>query len=43
MIVKEAGGFFCDLNADKNDPFKTGNVLAANEGVYNTLKKVLRS
>jgi myo-inositol-1(or 4)-monophosphatase len=43
LIVKEAGGFFCDLNADKNDPFKTGDVLAANEGVFNILKKVLRS
>ena len=43
LIVKDAGGFFCELDADKNDPFGTGNVLAANENVYTTLKKVLRS
>ena len=42
MIVREAGGFFCDLNAEKNNPFETGNVLAANEATYTTLKKVLR-
>jgi myo-inositol-1(or 4)-monophosphatase len=42
LIVKEAGGFACDIDSDKNDPFKTGNVLAGNEDVFSTLKKVLR-
>ncbi len=42
LILKEAGGFACDLDSDKNDPFKTGNVLVANEAVFNVLKKVLR-
>lgn len=42
LIVREAGGFTCDIDSDKNDPFKTGNVLAGNEDVFATLKKVLR-
>ena len=42
LIVREAGGFVCDLDSDSNDPFSTGNVLAANEGVFSVLKKVLR-
>jgi myo-inositol-1(or 4)-monophosphatase len=43
LIVKEAGGFIADIDSEKNDPFKTGNVIAANEGVFSTLKKVLKS
>ncbi len=42
LMVKEAGGFLCDLDNDKNDPFKTGNVLVANEAIFGQLKKVLR-
>lgn len=42
LIVREAGGFTCDIDSDKNDPFKTGNILAGNEDVFATLKKVLR-
>lgn len=43
LIVREAGGFICDLDDDKNDPFKTGNVLVGNEDVFSSLKKVLKS
>ncbi|MBP7722706.1 MAG: inositol monophosphatase [Alphaproteobacteria bacterium] len=42
LILKEAGGFACDIDSDRNDPFQTGNVLAGNEEVYSALKKVLR-
>ncbi|HQX27249.1 MAG TPA: inositol monophosphatase family protein [Alphaproteobacteria bacterium] len=42
LILKEAGGFACDIDSDRNDPFQTGNVLVGNEEVYSTLKKVLR-
>jgi myo-inositol-1(or 4)-monophosphatase len=43
LIVKEAGGFVCDLDNDKNNPVHTGNVLAANDKLFAPLKKVLRS
>ncbi len=43
LIVREAGGFVCDIDSDKNDPLYTGNVLAANSGIFAEVKKVLRS
>lgn len=43
LIVKEAGGFICDLDNDKNDPIQTGNILAANQGLFEPLKKVLNN
>lgn len=43
LIVKEAGGFICDIDNDKNDPVQTGNVLAANQGLFAPLKKVLNN
>jgi len=42
LIVKESGGFVCDLDSDKNEPVFTGNALAANESLYQALRKVLR-
>ena len=42
LIVKEAGGFVGDMDDDRHNPVKTGNVLAGNEALYATLKKVLR-
>ena len=42
LIVKEAGGFVCDLNDDRFNPAETGNVLATNGHIFNDLKKVLR-
>lgn len=43
LIVREAGGFVCDTDADKNNLLDTGNVLASNDKLYTTLKKTLRS
>ncbi len=43
IIVKESGGFICDLDSDKNNPVETGNILAANQGLYDPLKKVLNN
>ncbi|MGB4106741.1 MAG: inositol monophosphatase family protein [Alphaproteobacteria bacterium] len=43
LIVREAGGFVCDLDDDRNDPLQTGNVLAGNEAIFSALKKMLKS
>lgn len=43
LIIKEAGGFVCDLDDDKNDPVITGNILAANDHLFAPLKKVLKA
>lgn len=43
LIVKEAGGFVSDLDNDASNPADTGNVLAANDKVFSTLKKVLKA
>ena len=42
LIVKEAGGFVCDMDDDRKNPLETGNVLAGNEALYGLLKKALR-
>tara|TARA_X000000950_G_scaffold59119_1_gene71684 strand:- start:1692 stop:2495 length:804 start_codon:yes stop_codon:yes gene_type:complete len=42
LIVKEAGGFVCELDKDNKSPIDTGNILAANQGLYNDIKTVLR-
>lgn len=43
LLVKEAGGFVAEIDNDKNDILKTGNVLASNEYLIQDMKKVLRS
>ena len=43
LIVKESGGFVCDIDSHKNNPLETGNILAANETLFNDMKKVLKS
>ena len=43
LIVKEAGGFICDLDDDRNNPVETGNILAANQGLFEPLRKVLNN
>ena len=43
LIVKEAGGFICDLDDDRRNPTETGNVLAANDKLYQDVKKVLKA
>jgi myo-inositol-1(or 4)-monophosphatase len=42
LLVKESGGFIADIDKDTNDVLKTGNILAANEHIFNDMKKVLR-
>ena len=42
LIVKEAGGFICDIDDDRKNPVESGNILAGNEAIYTSLKKVLR-
>ncbi|MBX2833471.1 MAG: inositol monophosphatase [Micavibrio sp.] len=42
LIVKEAGGFVCEMDKDNKSPLVTGNILAANGGVYDEMKKILR-
>lgn len=43
LIVKEAGGFISELDKDTNNPVSTGNILAANQGVFPEVKKVLKA
>lgn len=43
IILKEAGGFVCDLDDDRKSPLQTGNILAANDKVFTDLKKVLKT
>lgn len=43
VILKEAGGFYCDPDSDKNDVLQTGNIIASNQGLYESFKKVLKA
>lgn len=43
LIVKEAGGFVCDPDDDRKNPLDTGSVIASNSGVFQDLKKVIKS
>ncbi len=43
LIVKEAGGFVCDIDDDRANPVDTANILAANGNLYEDMKRVLRS
>lgn len=43
LIVKEAGGFICDPDSHKASPLETGNILAANEYLFNDMKKILKA
>lgn len=43
IIVKEAGGFVCDVDNDQANPIETGHILAANGEIYGELKKTLRA
>ncbi len=42
LIVKEAGGFICDPDSHKDSPLQTGSILAANEHLFNDMKKILK-
>jgi myo-inositol-1(or 4)-monophosphatase len=43
IIVKEAGGFIADIDSVKSNPIETGNVLAGNEKLFDSLRKVLNA
>jgi len=43
LIVKEAGGFICDVDKDTLNPLETCNILTANENVFGPLKKLIRN
>ncbi len=43
LIVKEAGGFVSDIDQNNKNPVETGNVLAANDKVFDPLAKVLKT
>ena len=43
LIVKEAGGFYSDVDDDRKNPISTGNIIAGNAALFQDLKKVLRS
>ena len=43
LIIKESGGFIADIDDHKANPIETGNVIAANEGLFNPLKKALKA
>ncbi len=43
LLVKEAGGFTCDIDDDRNSVLETGNIIASNEPFFQDMKKVLRA
>ena len=43
IIVKEAGGFISDIDDIRKNPVDTGNILAANEQLFDSMGKVLKS
>lgn len=43
VILKEAGGFYCDLDDDRNNVLETGNILASNAVIFDSIKKVLKA
>lgn len=43
LIVKEAGGFISDFDDIRKNPVDTGNVLAANDQLFDSIGKVLKA
>lgn len=43
LIVKEAGGFVRDIDDDGLNPLTTGNIIASNDKLFDTLRKAVRS
>lgn len=43
LIVKEAGGFATDIDDQRADMLETGNVLAANDKLFNDISRVLKA
>lgn len=43
VIVKEAGGFISDIDDIRKNPVDTGNILAANENMFEPIGKILKN
>ncbi len=43
LIVRESGGFTCDIDSDKENALVTGNIIASNDKLFDNFKKTLRS
>ena len=43
LIVKEAGGFISDIDDIRKNPVDTGNILAANDQLFDSIGKVLKA
>lgn len=43
IIVKEAGGFISDLDDIRKNPVDTGNILAANENMFEPIGKIIKN
>ena len=42
LILRESGGFVCDIDDDRANPVDTAKFIAGNEAIYNELKTILR-
>ena len=42
IIVKESGGFISDIDDIRHNPVNTGNILAANEQLFDDIGKILK-
>lgn len=43
IIVKEAGGFIADIDDIRKNPVDTGNVVAANDKLFDDITKILKA
>ncbi len=43
LIVKEAGGFITDIDDIRKNPVDTGNILAANDKIFDSMGKILKA
>ncbi|PCJ99692.1 MAG: inositol monophosphatase [Zetaproteobacteria bacterium] len=43
IIVKEAGGFISDIDDIRKNPVDTGNIIAANEQLFDSIGKILKA
>lgn len=43
IIVKEAGGFVSDLDRSDSNPVETGNILAANDRLFEPMSRILKA
>ncbi len=43
LIVKEAGGFITDIDDIRKNPVDTGNIMAANDQLFDSIGKVLKA